>query len=324
MLAQRQRIFRSLPGLILLCALSACGPDKPRAFGPPAFYYWQTVFRLSPGQQHRLDSLRCQRLYVKVLDLGISPENGQPVPLALLETADSSGLEGRVIIPCVFITNEVFQRTGTSLLPGLAEKVVGVTGTQAPEIQIDCDWTATTREPYFVFLREIKKRLPAACRLSATIRLHQYRFPRQTGVPPVDRGMLMLYNTGDIDDPKTRNSIFDPADARKYIEGASAGYPLPLDVALPDFSWALVFRQGEFWKILPDFDARQLRDTSYFQAAGTDRWEVRRGTFRGGLYLRPGDHLRYESITPALLDEAQKLAAQIDLADDATLAYFHL
>lgn len=308
----------------LLGALAGCATREKPSFGAPAFYYWQTVFKLSDAQRARLDSLHCQRLYLKVLDLGISPENGQPAPMALLETADSSGLEGRAVIPCVFITNEVFQRTEASLLPGLADKIVGVTGTQAPEIQIDCDWTATTRERYFVFLREIKKRLPATCRLSVTIRLHQYKFPRQTGVPPADRGMLMLYNTGDIDNPATRNSIFDPADARKYIDGARAGYPLPLDVALPDFSWALVFRQGEFWKILPDFDAGQLADTAFFRAAGPDRWEVLQGTFRGGLYLRPGDQLRYESITPELLEEAKSLAEQLDLADDATLAYFHL
>jgi hypothetical protein len=61
----------------------------------------------------------------------------------------------------------------------------------------------------------------------------------------------MLYNTGDIDTPDETNSIFKPEDAKKYLKGAPASYPLPLDVALPAFSWTLVFRDGELWKILP-------------------------------------------------------------------------
>jgi hypothetical protein len=53
-------------------------------------------------------------------------------------------------------------------------------------------------------------------------------------------------------------------------------------------------------------------------------WQVRRGTFVGGHYLRPGDVLRRESLSPELLRQAAQLAARLDLADDATVAFFHL
>ena len=64
------------------------------------------------------------------------------------------------------------------------------------EVQFDCDWTPSTRDAFFLFLKKIKKHLPKQTHLSATIRLHQYKFPDKTGVPPVERGMLMFYNTG--------------------------------------------------------------------------------------------------------------------------------
>ncbi len=316
--------FRFISLFVSLVALAACGKKPGGRFVETAFYHWQTVLKLSPAQIQRLDSLGCRRLYVKALDLGVLPETGEIAPFSQLEIADSTGLAGRVLIPCVFITNQVFQRVSSAQISELARKVLEATGTQAPEIQIDCDWTATTQQPYFEFLREIKKRLPPSCRLSATIRLHQYKFPKKTGVPPVDRGMLMLYNTGDIDDPATQNSIFDPADARKYIAGAPPDYPLPLDVALPLFSWALVYRHDELWKIWPDPDTTQLNDTTFFRATGPDRRTVVQETFRNGLFLRPGDQLRIEKIRQDDLSEARALADRIDVAEDAVLAYFHL
>ena len=197
-------------------------------------------------------------------------------------------------------------------------------------LQLDCDWTPSTRAAYFSFLKKLSAALPPGTQLSATVRLHQYKFPQETGVPPVDRGMLMLYNTGDIDDPGPRNSIFDPADARKYVQGAPAHYPLPLDVALPLFSWTLVFRDEALWKIIPEFPAQELRDTTRFVQMVVDfphalpLWQVRKGTFVGGHYLRPGDALRRESLSPELLRQAAQLAARLDLADDATVAFFHL
>ena len=63
------------------------------------------------------------------------------------------------------------------------------------EIQIDCDWTASTQEAYFEFLHYLKEKAKdKQIQLSATIRLHQLSMTP----PPVDRGILMMYNTGDV------------------------------------------------------------------------------------------------------------------------------
>jgi len=325
------RMIRLLYFLVLAVGWSGCAPAATdRAI---AFYYWQTTFRLSAGEVRYLDSLHCHTLYVKFLDVGRSSETGEIRPFSQLNVADTTGLTGRQIVPTVFLTNEVFKNISAEKTDWLAQKTATSvatiagrcpTGSIAPLYQFDCDWTPSTQAAFFSFLQKIRFYLPKNSQLSATIRLHQYKFPDQTGVPPVERGMLMLYNTGDLDDPAEINSIFQPAAARRYLVGAPSRYPLPLDVALPVFSWTLVFRDDEFWKIIPDAHPTDWADTSRFEPLGPGRFRLRRGTFVGGHYLRPDDRLRVEAISPALLREAAQLANQTNLAQEATVAFFHL
>ena len=109
-----------------------------------------------------------------------------------------------------------------------------------------------------------------------------------------------------------RNGTINPEDARKYLLGAPKNYPLPLDLALPAFSWTLVYRDDELWKIIPG------------EHAEIPMGILEKGTFLAGHYLRPGDLLRRETISADLLKKAAQLSAAADLADDATLAFFHL
>ncbi|MBK9336897.1 MAG: hypothetical protein IPM98_10035 [Lewinellaceae bacterium] len=300
--------MKNLAFLLLLCSCTA--PPQPVQ---PAFFHWQNRLDLSRPETALLNDLGCQTLYVKFLDIAKDPD-GAIRPYSLLAVGDTAGLADRVIIPCVFITNSVFQNISAEKSDWLAHKIATAladAGKQFPqpdfpEIQFDCDWTGTTRAAFFSFLKKIRPLLPPETRLSATIRLHQYKFPDRTGVPPADRGLLMLYNTGDIHDPDEPNSIFQPAAAEKYLHGAPPRYPLPLDVALPVFSWTLVYRDGELWKIVPGENSKPKTQNSKLQ------------------YLRPDDLVRVETVDTALLRQAAVLASEIRLARDARVAFFHL
>ncbi len=313
--------------LAVTCLLTACRPAERHI--TPGFYYWQTRLDVDREELAYLDSVACKKMYIKVLDIGINPASGVVEPYARLDMADTAELRNVEVIPVVFITNAVFAAIGEGKAEWLAQKTTAALESfsfhkTAREIQFDCDWTASTRDAFFSFLRKMKQAMPGKS-LSATIRLHQYKFPKQTGVPPVSRGMLMFYNTGDIESESTENSIFQVADAEKYVQGAPPKYPIPLDLALPLFSWTLVYREGEFWKIINGTPA-DLRDTSRFEKfqADTFRFAVKQATFLAGHYLRPGDHLRVEGLSETQLMEAAQLAARTDLADDATLAFFYL
>lgn len=325
--------MKTLIFTILVCVVAACSPGKPLP-PEPCFFWWETTLNLSEPERALMDSLHCKKLYVKVLDIGRNTATGAIEPYSLTSLHDSAGLEKLSIIPCIFLTNEVFQHISTEKMDWLAGKIAA----SAPfahqnfdAVLIDCDWTASTREAFFLFLQKFRKQLPKSTQLCATIRLHQYKFPQQTGVPPVDRGMLMFYNTGDVDEEQERSAIFHPDDALKYLLGAPKHYPLPLDLALPLFSWALVYREGELWKIVPGpLPLEAMRQSGKYvehrslEAFPAELWEVREGTFLGGQYLRPGDRLRVSQVSAQNLFAIASLAQKLDLAEDASVAFFHL
>ncbi|MEP7220951.1 MAG: hypothetical protein ABI876_18645, partial [Bacteroidota bacterium] len=242
----------SLLACMLLTLLPGCGRGTS-AHGRNSFYYWRSTFLLSAADSVRLRELRVGRLYVRFfdVDLGPSPKG---------EVRFSGGIPwGMEIVPTVFITDRAIRGLTPRDADELAMKIAGrinaiasAAGIAVHEIQIDCDWNATTRETYFRLLRtlhpEVKGTLPAYMRgwsVSATIRLHQIKYYRAQGIPPVSRGMLMAYNVGAPTDIGIDNSIFNGSDVRTYISDIDH-YPLPLDVALPIFSWGVAFRYGSF------------------------------------------------------------------------------
>ena len=114
------------------------------------------------------------------------------------------------------------------------------------ELQIDCDWTLSSRAHYYDFLTQlhhlaVKKHIT----LSTTIRLHQL----SQHVPPVDKGVLMMYNTGDFTDINCTHPILDLKDVMPYLKYLK-NYSLPLSPAYPLFSYRILFRNGHYKGIL--------------------------------------------------------------------------
>ena len=69
-------------------------------------------------------------------------------------------------------------------------------------------------------------------KISTTIRLHQLSM----APPPVDYGVLMVYNTGSPAKWKERNPILDIRDVAPYLNRLD-DYPLPLAAAYPVYLW---------------------------------------------------------------------------------------
>jgi hypothetical protein len=176
-------------------------------------------------------------VYCRYFDVVLN-EVGELVPNATIKFS-STLPEGIEMIPTVYITEDCMHRD----LKGLAEKLVtrikqmndthDIVGVK--EIQIDCDYTAKSRQKYYQFLKEVKAAWKQ--KLSTTIRLHQLSMEE----PPVDYGALMLYNTGDPRKWTERNPILDARDVRPYVKWLN-DYPLPLAAAYPVFSWLRVIQ----------------------------------------------------------------------------------
>jgi hypothetical protein len=176
------------------------------------------------------------------------------------------------------------------------------------ELQIDCDWTAGTKDKYFRFLRKFKELNPNKT-LSVTVRMYPYKYKDKMGVPPADRAMLMCYNLGQVQRPETRNSILDVDVLKQYLGGS---YPIPTDVVLPVFSWYAWFRGDKFLGII-HMQEGPGDDTVRFKPEG-NRLRVQEDVVIGDNYYREGDVLRLEQPTEQEITKAAKLVT--DKIDD--------
>ena len=282
-------------------------------------YEWRSTAEIERGDYQQIDSLNVTRLYVRFFDVQRG-EQGEPVPRSVVTFPEQirPHLE---IVPTVYITNELMRSISSpSLLDSLAVRIVrkveeilhSIDRETYRELQIDCDWSASSRANYFSLLASIKRALPEERTLSATIRLHQVKYRVETGTPPVDRGLLMVYNTGEVTSPTETNSIIDHSVVEEYIENL-ADYPLPLDVALPIFSWGVRFHYGRFAQLLPDLTNEYLQQRpADFQQVSAQRWRVMRVTEIEGTRLEPGDEIRVEESSPHIvLPIAQAVADEL-------------
>jgi hypothetical protein len=311
------RYIRFFPAL-LMCSvlfLSACNnnPKRHTRTIEPAFYYWKSGFQLSGYEKTKMDSLNINTLYVKFFDVDWDEVTRQPIPKAVISFKEKPDF---AIIPTVFITNESLQQTDSAKTGWLADKIVTLVKAilakdslaLPAEIQIDCDWSASTKEKYFALLKNIRKLLPGVV-LSATIRLYQTKYYDKAGVPPVEKGLLMCYNMGNLKDVATGNSIIETAELKKYI-GNLGSYPLELDVALPIFSWKVWFTGGNYNGII-----RDLPDTLLYSRLFTknnNSFTAVSDTQVAGYGIKKGDVIRLEtSEKSVVLAAAETVSARL-------------
>jgi hypothetical protein len=280
--------------------LSSCNEAKDSRVIEPAFYYWKTVFKLTDFEKQKLDSLHVNTIYIKFFDVGWKDDVQRPVPIAKLQANNFTLPQKFSVIPTVFITNECIQKIHSSQIAELADniyrlmhEIINSNGfNNIKEIQIDCDWTANTRSNYFLLLEKINILWEnTAIPISATIRLHQIKFMGKTGVPPVDRGLLMCYNMGNLKNPVTKNSIIETAELKKYVANLT-NYPLPLDVAFPLFDWKVLFRKNIYTGLIENLPDAVF--THSFTIKKDNRYELLKDTLLQGYDLKKGDVLRSE------------------------------
>lgn len=288
-----------------LLILPSC--KKPAA--DASFYFWRTRASLSPGEKAALETHHIHTLYVRFFDVDTPQEGGQPKPLGVTDSLELLP-PGLSVIPVVYMTNRTFLRLGADTeAVSLAHKVlikVNSMHMNYPELQIDCDWSEKSKARYFLFLETIKNQLPSTARLTATIRLHQVKYPLKTGVPPVDGGMLMFYNMGNLHLSEGPNSIFDMRTARAYTPYISS-YTLHLDAALPIFRWYVHYRNGKIKGLVSKKQLPELKDTSYFYAAAPTQYVLKKDGIVQGVAYETGDVLKQEALSDEQLLEAAEL-----------------
>jgi hypothetical protein len=306
-----------------LCAILSCThKQEPKA----AFYYWKTTFQTNIEQKKLLKMAGNNTLYLRFFDVSWDEQKQLALPNAVVHINES--LSGLQVTPVIFITNHVFARVTAGEIDSLAKKCNGLISALAARascsyysVQIDCDWTDNTKDKYFSFLKFFK----IYCRqnLQATIRLHQIKYRERTGVPPVDKGVLMFYNMGKITAGGTTSSIYNEKDAAKYLSRL-ASYPLSLDVALPLFSWVIQSRNGKVIQIYSKITREELKDHIFFEAL-KNGYRARRSFFLKGVYIKENDTFIPEETNADLLKKAaDQLSGQLPTLRNRKIIYYEL
>ncbi|AOW08460.1 hypothetical protein [Flavobacterium gilvum] len=282
-----------LLGTILCFFISCQQKEQPKI----SFYYWKTIFRLSPKEKNTLTTNQVKRIYIRYFDIDLSPTSQKPFPRTPIRFEETtSGLE---IVPVVYIKNKVMLDKKLNVLD-LAQKtnnfiqqINNKNNISINEIQIDCDWTLESKDNYIRFIEAIKK--VSDKKLSATIRLHQIKYFKKTNIPNVDRGVLMYYNMGKIA-TDSLNSIYVYNIANRYVASLK-NYPLPLDIALPIYSWGIHIREGKIIGLRSKINIYNLRKNSNFVPTKPNWFTVKNSSFNNGIFYKKNDQIKTENIS---------------------------
>lgn len=223
------------------------------------WYFWRTDVHFDNDDARVLSAFGTERLYIRFFD--VIYNGRRAVPNA---PADFRSICGTNIVPVVYITVDALSHADA---PALARALTARVKAMADEagirsnineLQLDCDWTASTKDTYFAVLREVKSLgIGTPVNVSSTIRLHQIKYRKAMGVPPVDRGMLMLYNVHSPKEFAAKNAIYD-ASAERYLRHLP-GYPLTLDIAVPVYAQCRQFgSRSNFIRLMNDVRVRDI------------------------------------------------------------------
>ena len=328
-----------------------------------AFHHWKSHLNISDFEQTYCTSINANTLYLRLFDVDFNKENKFPEPLAELKFNANNLINFNSIIPTVFITNRTLINTPDTQIDSLSTLIinkirqitegsndalntqlntelnkqldtelnnqlnVSIFKNKINALLIDCDWTELTRNKFFHLIKQLKTR--ADKQIITTIRLHQIKYKEKTGIPPSDKGLLMAYNTGDLSDSKTINSILDINILKAYIADLKT-YPLELDVALPIFSWGIVKRDGQAVQLIPncnkDFLIKNSLNTegSYSENKNNNTIEILKNGYFNGYYLYADDVIKIEEIPINDLQKTANLLSQNINNKELTVSFFSL
>lgn len=304
---------------IFLVTLLSCGKTDNSI----SFYHWKANADFLPSYEKAIKTTNTQKIYLHYFDVKTDENNRNYFPTYVLNKV-ASQYDQFEITPVIYITNNVLQ-SEQLVVADLAEKIKKLVHQiskkhfkkEIKNLQIDCDWTLSTKNTYF----ELLETLNPDFNIDVTIRLHQIKFKEKTGIPPVKTGTLMLYNIGDLKN-KNQNSILENAIVQQYINNETS-YNLPLKIALPLFSQTIAFNNTNKIKIIKDAPRKVLENDTHFKQVNNTNFEVVKDTLYKGFYLSKGYHLKLEELSEKEIIDSYKTIKKSKLVTNEVI-FYHL
>jgi len=288
----------------LLLAFLLVVSCKEKQTHPYTYYYWKTNLVLDAIEKKALAESTTHFLCTRFFD--VDKVNGKFEPVAVI-TKDESFSTEKEIIPTVFITNRSFYKIKSEELKFLAKSINDLIQKKAKdyqlasinEIQIDCDWTAGTKDDYFKFLHELKK--ISGKEVTCTLRLHQVKDKNLMGIPPVEKVYLMCYSTSSPLENSDKNSILDVNILKSYLSKLEEYPTKNIEVALPIYSWGIVTNHLGKHKLINALSKKDLKNSN-FKKISDNEIEILKDGFYFGSFMTKGFKIRAEEISDEQLD----------------------
>jgi hypothetical protein len=280
--------------MLLFFLLISCNENNKPVI---SFYYWKTIFKLSETEKEVIRENNVHKIYIRYFDIDLHPKNESPIPLSPIRFQEK--MNGFDIVPVIYIKNKVMLKPNLDI-DDLVRKSVGLVNEinfknkiNCKLIQIDCDWTLSSKDNYLKFIAIFKKL--SKKKLSATIRLHQVKYFKKTKIPNVDSGVLMYYNMGKIA-ADSLNSIYDKEIAERYLKSLKK-YPLHLDFALPIYSWSVHIRNKRVIGLRSKLSVLSLKKDVNFEQISPVFFKVKHSNYKNGTFYEENDLLKTEVVS---------------------------
>ncbi len=319
---KNQRLIRISILLAAIVLLICCTTPKQTKV---SFYHWKSKAK-DVFTKEGLELQSIHKIYMHYFDVdqvntlhhwddGIYPV----YPLTHVDEVYKSS----EIVPVVFIVNKVLIDADIKKLAQKIKKLVDEIslhqfGKKINSLQVDCDWSNSTRYNYFELLNLLKRDYQLSC----TIRLHQVKYQSETGLPPVDEGVLMLYNVGDLSD-FSANSILTNAIVSQYVND-NTDYPIPLSLALPLLSQTVLKNKDGAIKLIKGVDAQLFnQDTNHFIKLSDHIYSVVSDTLYKGFYLSVDDQIKLEMSDAEVVKKSYQIIKHSKMNIDEVI-FYHL
>ncbi|MBF0576143.1 hypothetical protein [Dysgonomonas sp. GY617] len=316
--------------LIITLVVSCSSPEKRTLDEQNSFCYWKTTFTFDSLDNNVWKQTTANHMYIRYFDVGWDNTSKKAKPISTVANKDS--LPCKHITPAIFFSNNVFEQSTNQQLDTLVTRIksrIEQTNEQFAiqdfankysEILIDCDWSKGTKDKFFYFIEKLKEAIPNK-EITTTLRLWQYRNPTMAGIPPVKRVLLMCYNLQAANEYDIENSIITLNEIKKYVNEVS--YPLKTDIALPLFSWGVIFRNKEFKGVIRNATCENYSNNKQYTSIEENRFRLNEEMIIGDFFARPGDEIRVEALSPKELQELTKyLLSEIKTDKYSRITFF--
>ena len=292
-----------------------------------SFYHWKSKAVFNESYEKAINISKTNKIYLHYFDIETKYEpnvmNDGVFPIYVLKSV-ATEYQKFEIVPVVYITNRVFKTKGldiTDLSNRIKKLITQISedhfDKEIKQIQIDCDWTESTKYAYFELLKQLQNNF----KINVTIRLHQIKYKNRTGIPPVKKGTLMLYNVGDLKNNQ-QNSTLESSIVKQYIN-TETNYPLSLNIGLPLFSQTIITNNDNEIKIIKNTERTVIENDNHFRKIDKMNFMVVQDTLYKGFYLCNGYNLKLEEIKETEIITSYQIIEQSKLIIDEII-FYHL